>query len=250
MLWFFFSCMTNYVKVDQAYDIQQRTPVLLSGAALRADSFFPSTGEHNSVEDLILFHMQQFVNQKLPLVGEDMVDQILPHLTRWGAVTYTDPERTYVLNHKKSQVSSVNTQLLGIWIDPNASGKFITGQDLFLFRRSQKVVSLLKENLSTSEFLNEREGYLFIHAAYYSSTFFLMRYPIAILDILVIGNDGQIWLQARTIGEGDKRMFDLDISEENLRLALQNAIDTLGVLEIITIQRRGKFKKLSYPKEF
>ena len=107
-----------------------------------------------------------------------MVDQIVPHLSKWGAVPYTNPDRTYVLNHKKSKVSSVNTQLLGIWVDPNASSKFITGQEFFLFRRSQRVISLLNEGGIGSGRVNDREGYLFIHAAYYSNTSFLNRYPI------------------------------------------------------------------------
>ena len=245
MLLLLFSCMTNYVKVDQAYDTSKRTPVLLSGAVLRADSFFPTTTENNYQNDLMLFHMQQFVNKKLPVVGRDMVDQILPHLSTWGAVPYTNPDRTYILNYKQSKVSSVNTQLLGIWVDPNASSKFITGQELLLFHRSQKVISLLNEGGVTSEIIHDREGYLFIHAAYYSNSSFLNRYPIAVLDIVIIGNDGQIWLQSRTTGEGDRQMFDLDISEENLRLALQNAIDELGSLEPILRKRRGNFKKIS-----
>ena len=86
--------------------------------------------------------------------------------------------------------------------------------------------------------------FFFIHAAYYSSSFFLYRYPIAVLDILMIGNDGQIWLQARTLGEGERQMFNLDISEENLQFALQKAIDVLGVLEPIERTRRGKFRSL------
>ena len=236
--------MTNYVKVDQAYSIDKRTPVLLSGAILRADSFFPTSTENNHQNDLMVFHMQQFVNKKLPVVGRDMVDQILPHLSKWGAVPYTNPDRTYILNYKQSKVSSVNTQLLGIWVDPNASSKFITGQEVFLFRRSQNVISLLNDDSTTSEIVNDREGYLFIHAAYYSNTSFLNRYPIAVLDIIIIGNDGQVWLQSRTTGEGDRQMFDLDISEENLRLALQNAIDELGTLEPIPRRRRGQFKKI------
>lgn len=246
MLLLLFSCMTNYVKVDQAYDIDNKTPVLLSGAVLRADSFFPTSTEDNYQHDLMLFHMQQFVNKKLPIVGRDMVDQIVPHLSKWGAVPYTNPDRTYVLNHKKSKVSSVNTQLLGIWVDPNASSKFITGQEFFLFRRSQRVISLLNEGGIGSGRVNDREGYLFIHAAYYSNTSFLNRYPIAVLDIIIIGSDGQIWLQSRTTGEGERQMFDLDISEENLRLALQNAIDELGSLEPNPRKRRGNFKKISY----
>ena len=244
MLLFLFACMTNYIKIDQVYHPEERTPVLLSAAALRADSFFPSSAENNFAENLLLFHMQQFVNQKLPIVGQDMVDQILPHLSKMGAVPYIDSERAYRLNFKQNPDSFVNTQLLGIWIDPNASDKFLTGQDLFLFRRTQKVVSLLQENQSDADNFSTKEGYLFIHAAYYSNSFFLMRYPIVILDVLIVGNDGYIWLEARAIGEGEKRMFDLDISEENLRLALQNAIDLLGVLEPIERKRRGKFKKI------
>lgn len=243
MVLFLLSCMTNYIKVDPAYDLKEKTPVLLTGAALRADSFFPSSAENNYAQDMILFHMQQFVNQKLPLVGENMVDQILPHLIGWGAVPYTEPERAHLLNYRQSKAYSVNTQLMGIWVDPNASTKFITGNDLFLFRKTQKIVALLQDSSLKSENGTNREGYLFIHAAYYSSSFFLVRYPIVVLDVLVIGNDGQIWLKARTTGEGERQMFNLDISEENLRSALQNAVDALGILEPFTIKRRGKFKK-------
>ena len=107
------------------------------------------------------------------------------------------------------------------------------------------MISLLNEDGIGSERINDREGYLFIHAAYYSNTSFLNRYPIAVLDIIIIGNDGQIWLQSRTTGEGERQMFDLDISEENLRLALQNAIDELGSLEPNLRKRRGNFKKIS-----
>ena len=75
-MWFLLSCMTNYVKVDLDYNLQGKTPILLAGATLRADSFFQSSSDSSYSEDLLMFHMQQFVNKKLPKVGENMVDQI------------------------------------------------------------------------------------------------------------------------------------------------------------------------------
>ena len=122
----------------------------------------------------------------------------------------------------------------------------LRGKNFFYFAEAKGLfLFLMRVVLVLGESMTEKDTCLFM-LLITQIHLFLNRYPIAVLDIIIIGSDGQIWLQSRTTGEGERQMFDLDISEENLRLALQNAIDELGSLEPNPRKRRGNFKKISY----
>ena len=78
------------------------------------------------------------------------------------------------------------------------------------------MISLLNEGGIDSGRVNDREGYLFIHALLLK--YVLNRYPITCWISLSLEVMDKL-LQSRTTGE-ETQMFDLDIWK-NLRLALQ-----------------------------
>ena len=68
-------CMTNYVKVDQHMILITGHPSFCLGLYY-GRIVFSDLPEDNYQNDLMLFHMQQFVNKKYLLLDENMVDQV------------------------------------------------------------------------------------------------------------------------------------------------------------------------------
>ena len=54
---------------------------------------------------------------------------------------------------------------------------------------------------------------------------------------------GQVWLKARGLGEGKRNVLYLDLGEESLQLALDNAILSLDLLEAGELRPKQDSKK-------
>lgn len=59
---------------------------------------------------------------------------------------------------------------------------------------------------------------------------FFGGYPVAFMRVYVVDTNGEVVLQAKASGQGKKQIIGANLSEENLTLALDNAIMKLNEL--------------------
>ena len=239
LLWML-SCARSYLKVHPDYQLEEMHPVLLGSATLRADSFFPANPEQSSMEQMLEFQLQTFVNSRLPSVGEGMVDSVLPKLSEWGMVPFVQPERAdKLVRWGGNQDEKYGALVFGVWYSPDGAQIPISNSDWLTYRRIERYRERVQEGGGETE----GEGLIFVHASYHASNFLLSRYPILILDVVLLGEEGQVWLRARGIGEGNRNMLFLDLGEESLQLALDNAIASLDLLEVEELRPKRIPKK-------
>ncbi len=229
MLWMMMllSCARSYLKVHPDYVMQEKHPVLLGSATLRADAFFPSSPDQSAMEQMLEFQLQTFVNSRLPSVGEGMVDSVLPKLSEWGMVPFTESDRAdKLVRWGGQQDENYGAIVFGVWYSPEGAQISISNNDWLTYRRIERYLER-----TATDVKNDNEGLLFVHASYHASNFLLSRYPILVLDVVLLGSEGQVWLKARGLGEGMRNVLYLDLSEDSLQLALDNAISSLDLLE-------------------
>ena len=214
-------CVKPYLKVtDQRGDLKS-SQTLVTAAVF--DNTRSSAREERTGLD-VMFKVVSNIN--LDAVGEHMLKDAEAMLAEYGLLLKRDQAQARKIDLFKGTgvpvVNKVVQALAGRWVSPDGAQMRSIGDTTWLFESVR--VGMAKELDSKTP----NEHFLFVSARCAADREWLIFVrPEVVLYYLVLNERGDIVLEARGIGHGEKSLFTEDQTPENLISALQRASESM-----------------------
>ena len=214
-------CVKPYLKVtDQRGDLKSSQTLL---AAAVFDNTRPSAKEERTSLDVVL---KVASNINLDAVGQHMLKDAETMLSEYGLVLKRDQAQARKIDFFKGAgvptVSKVVQALTGRWVSPDGAQMRSIGDTTWLFESVRVGMAKALDSKTPNE------HFLFVSARGTADREWLIFVrPEVVLYYLVLNERGDIVLEARGIGHGEKSFFTEDQAPANLILALQKASENM-----------------------
>ena len=243
------ACSRPYVKLAHDYDESSRKPALLAHASLDAgDLFKPEEGEDGRTDLGAVMDgpLQNLVNSQLPGLGALLLNGMSRVLQERGLIIYTEPERARQLDRFQGRSDDqLMAELFGYWLSPMGSTKSITNTGPITARHRARLASSIDGRLAD-------EAFVFIDGSIvHSGSFLLQRRLVVVVQAVAIGEQGELLLKAKGMGEAQVSIVHPEESIENLKAAVGQAIAELGALPSERLRQRssGRQDPMPLPSE-
>lgn len=208
------SCSTTKLKVDNSLEEGQKD-ALLTGLTINLNFGNEGSGAIvNLVEGLL-------AEEDLQEFGSSAEKSLSSFLYSKEFTQFNDESIA-----KRENLPSINLPGLGYYVHPETSNyttNYFTG--LSIGFDPAEHITKVKGNDSVNYFI-----YSDISVTKSYSFGIFGGYPMAVFNIAVVNNQGDVVLEAKSIGSGKKSFMGVDLSKENMTLALNDAIDRLNEL--------------------
>lgn len=208
------SCSTTKLKIDGSLDEGQKD-ALLTGLTINLNT---SSGESASLLDLAESVLAEDDLKEFGITAEE---NLKAFLSSKGFTQFNDEAIA-----KRENLPTLDLPTLGYYVHPETSNyntNYFTGfaigfdpaEHIAKVKGSDDVNYFIYSDISVSK----------------ANTFGIFGgYPLASFKVAVVNDMGEVVLEAKALGSGDKSFFGVDLSKENMSKALNDAIAKLNEL--------------------
>lgn len=208
------SCSTTKLKIDSSLEDGQKD-ALLTGMTINLNT---SSGDGG---DLVSLVQSVLAEDDLKEFGATAEDNLKTFLNSKGFTQYNDENVA-----KRVNLPTLNIPTVGYWVHPETSNYntlHFTGMAIGF--DTEEHIAKVKGNDDVNYFI-----YSDISVSKSYTFGMLGGYPLAIFKVAVVNDMGEVVLEAKAYGSGDKKFMGVDLSKENMSKALKNAIAKLNEL--------------------
>jgi len=227
---FTMGCIKPYKKIHPSYDSSINYSGVLVNATVDATGLMSSGEDDSAVANAV---QSAIIIDALKPFGESVVPQALPYWKQEGFTVVTDEARvSKEMSEGMENFAKFLNTTSGIWIHPETAMRYRVGNNTLLLKRTRdKMVETFDTEVKD-------EAFVFTYVSFSKRTkLFVKHYPVVVFDTVVLGEQGQYLYRSRGVGNGDTRLFLINLSQENLSVGFKAALDSLENAETTIVDK-------------
>ena len=223
-------CVKPFKKVSPGYDASINYSGVLVNATVDATGLLATEEDNSVVKGAVQAAM---VLDALQPFADDAIPAAFPYWEKEGFTVVIDEERVSDnMSDGLEEFAGFMNTVSGIWVHPQTAMRYRVANNTLLLRKTRE---RMVEPLNTEV---KDEAFVFTYISFQKRQRFLIQhYPVVVFDTVILGEQGEYLYRSRGVGNGDPRLFLVDLSKDNLSLGFQNALDSLEDAETTIVEK-------------